>query len=307
MIESRIIKLVPSENIGKAEKEESKGIVRLRKAKFKDVFFKSNAKSAETFCDGNELKTKASEKTADDDFVYYLDEGESGGVPLFGKVFNLTDEHFADDIADSIRNYVFQNNLKSLDNAASNISSQIDVSFQVFPGKIGVTCSDGKKQFDTSTLGKPQPLKDYEISVDTYFKLNIKNISGEIRRKKDEFAAGESYHITVLSLTNAGGIDVIYSSNGANDPLGDGKEITRLNNILLKSKYPVGIEHYIIIISKDYVDFSFYQSNGTKRDAKSILERMLTQSGKQTRDSGTISDEPDKWDVIHLELNVVDK
>lgn len=45
----------------------------------------------------------------------------------------------------------------------------------------------------------------------------------------------------------------------------------------------------------------------TSTARQSVLERMLTQSGKQTGDSGTISDEPDEWDLIHLEPNVVDK
>ncbi len=83
----------------------------------------------------------------------------------------------------------------------------------------------------------------------------------------------------------------------------DEKEIS----ITLRMTEPIGVERYIVIVSKENIDFSFYETKGAKRNAKSVLERMLTQSGKQTRDSGTVSDEPDKWDVIHIELNVVNK
>ncbi len=70
----------------------------------------------------------------------------------------------------------------------------------------------------------------------------------------------------------------------------DEKEI----NISLQMTEPIGVEPYIIVISKDNIDFSFCETSGAKRNPASILERMLTQSGKQTRASGTISDESDK-------------
>ena len=104
-------------------------------------------------------------------------------------------------------------------------------------------------------------------------------------------------------MTNNGEIKNVYASKGANDAVQDEKEIT----VNLQMTKPIGIERYIIVVSKDQIDFSFYEIKGAKRTGNSILEKMLTQSGKRTRDSATVSNEPDNWDVIHLELNVVDK
>lgn len=86
-------------------------------------------------------------------------------------------------------------------------------------------------------------------------------------------------------------------------------KMSKEKEIFLRMTEPVGIERFMIVVSKDYVDFSFYETTkGARRNPKSILEQVLTQSGMKTRDAGTmVTDEPDRWDVIHLELNIVEK
>ena len=326
LFENQILKLVATDKLSIAEKRESKGIIRLRKGKVKDIFSEKKGKETvfnaaaisplkeETSCDGNTLKVNAPAERfpAADKEVYYLDDGDAGGLPLFGKTFDPLDKETGKYIAEAVKSYAYQRNLRGLDNAASTLASQIKVTLQSIPGdaiiegcKADEATKTGKKIFQANSekFKGFQDIKDNKITINSFFQLKIKNISGEIRKKKDEFASGESFYITVLALTNDGAIKNIYPANGANDPVQDGVE----KAVTLRMTEPIGVERYIIVVSKDNVDFSFYESKGTKRDAKSILERMLTQSGKKTRDSGTVADEPDQWDVIHLELNVKSK
>ncbi len=310
LFENQVLKLVAFDKLSIAEKKDSKGIIKLRKGRVKDIFFSSNAVSPllpETSCVGDTLKTNNREERfpAADKEVYYLDDG-SGGTPLFGKTFDPADKNLAENITEAIKSYAYQRNLRGLDNKASTLGSQIKVSLQSIPGDaITESCADGnaKYQPNKEKFKGFQDITDGKIAVNSFFQLKIKNISGEIRKKADEFASGEAFHIAVLALTTTGEIKNIYASKGANDAVQDEKEIT----VNLRMTEPAGIERYVIVISKDNIDFSFYESKGAKRDAKSILERMLTQSGKRTRDGETISDEPDKWAVVHIELNVIGK
>lgn len=319
LLENQMLKLIASDKLSAAEKKDAKGIIRLRKGTVKDIF--SVKKGNETVvdfnavnpllsaatCEGNALKTndKKDRFPGESATVYYLDDGEPGGAPLFGKTFNPADKYLAENIADTIRNFAYQRNLSALDNKASTLSSQIKVSLLSIPADaILESCKDGVKvsKRNAEKFKGFQPVKDNKISLNSYFQLKIKNISGEIRRKSDEFASGESFHISVIALTNSGEIKNIYASKGADDALQDEKEIS----VTLRVTEPIGIERYIIVVSKDNADFSFYESKDAKRKAKSILELMLTQSGKQTRDSATVTDEPDKWGVVHLELNKIE-
>ena len=62
-----------------------------------------------------------------------------------------------------------------------------------------------------------------------------------------------------------------------------------------------------MIVSRKFVDLSFYNSVSPRRNPQSLLERMLKQSGTKTRDSGTlIPDEPDQWGVIKIDLDIVE-
>ena len=312
LIESQIVKLVPSDKISKTESESAKGIIRLRKGKFGEVFLDKNRVNPlkeQTYCDGDVLRvySEAERYPADKAEVYYLDDGESGGTPLFGKTFDPADENAAEDVADAVRNFAYQKTLREFDNAASTLASQIKVTLEYIPDEAIIeTCKNGKKEFNENAEKYKgfQTIENNSVSVNSYFFLKIKNISGEIRKKVDEFAAGEPFYISVIGLTNSGEIKNFYGSKGANDSVQDGKEI----GINIKTTEPIGVERYIIIISKDYVDFSFYESRGVRRDAKSILEKMLTQSGQRTRSSGlVIKDEPNQWDIINVELNITDE
>ncbi|MEO8073682.1 MAG: caspase family protein [Acidobacteriota bacterium] len=311
LFENQILKLAASDKLSTAEKKDAKGIIRLRKGKIKDIFLDFGEISPllpKTSCEANILKTNSPESRfpAADAAVYYLDDGELGGTPLFGKTFDPADKYLAENIAETIKSYAYQRSLRGLDNAASGLSSQIKVSLQSIPGDAIIeNCQNGEKIFqpDKEKFKGFQEIKDNKVLVDSYFQLKIKNISGEINKKNDEFASGEAFYISVIALTNTGEIKNVYASKGANDAVQDNKEIT----VYLRMTEPSGIERFVIVISKDNVDFSFYESKGTRRAAKSVLEQMLTQSGRQSRNSETVSDEPDKWDVIHLELNIVDK
>jgi hypothetical protein len=147
-------------------------------------------------------------------------------------------------------------------------------------------------------------VRNGRIPVGSVFNFKVKNISGDLRRKKDEFASGEPLYVTALYLLNNGDIDVIYPRLGANDPLGDGVEKNIGGYIASK---PAGAEHLILIVSKKFIDFGFYQSTAASRNAQSPLERLLRQSGTRTRDVGTlIPDEPDQWGVVRVDLDIVD-
>ena len=140
------------------------------------------------------------------------------------------------------------------------------------------------------------------MPINSYFRLRIRNISGEIRRKSDEFASGESLYIYVIQIGVDGGITNLYGSNGAHDPVKDEGEAV----VFLRTIEPVGIEHYVVILSKDYVDFSFYETDAVNREATSTLEKLLSQSGRRTRRSGlVIRDEPNSWDIIRFDVRIV--
>ena len=311
LIENQILKLTPSDKLSVAQKKDSKGIIRLKKGKVRDIFSDTAGISPllpTTSCDGNTLKTNNSELRfpAPNKEVYYLDDGENGSTPLFGKTFDPADNSLAVNIAESIKSFAYQKNLLGLDNAASTLASQIKVSLQAIPADAIIEgCRDGEKTYqpDKAKFKGFHDIKNNKVEVNSFFQLKIRNISGEIRKKKDEFASGESFHIAVINLTNTGEIKNVYASKGANDAVQDEKEI----QITLRMTEPIGFERYIIVVSKDYIDFSFYETSGSRRTAKSILEQILTQSGKKTRDGETVSDEPDKWSVIHIDLNVTNK
>lgn len=322
-VKSKIVQLVESEISIKSQKESAKAVVRLRKGKIKDIFGDENGKIKDiseikkyvspnfdkTFCQGDELKVRGEEERYPllDKEVYYLDDGEFGGIPLNGKTFDPADNNVVDDIINAVKDFAYRQNLRALDNAASNLGSQIEINLQYIPGEAIIEkCEKGEKKY-TSNKEKFKgfiDIKDNKVPVDSYFYLKVKNISGVERRKTTEFASGGKLYISIIGLTNDGKIKNFYGSKGANDAVADEKEIS----VVLKTKEPVGIERYIIVVSKDYVDFSFYESTGARRDPKSILEQVLTQSGQQTRNAGTvIKDEPDKWDVISLDIDLVDR
>lgn len=335
LFDNRILRITSSGKISSAEKKESKGIVSLRKGKIKDIFTNPANKTVypmsplldktsenenrfigATTCEGNNLVANGIEKRfpAMNKEVYYLDEGEPGGAPLFGRAFDPADKDVVSQIADAIRDFAYQSNLRGLDNKASDLSSKIKVSVLAVPADAIIEqCVKNqstelweKKYLPNEEKFKGfQEVKNNRIKLNSYFQLKIKNISGEINKKTDRFAGGEPFYISVIVLTTAGEIKVAHPGKfSVNDALLDKKEIT----VNLRMTEPVGIERFMIIVSKDSVDFSFYEtSRGARRSPKSILEQVLTQSGTKSRDAETFTDEPGRWDIIHLELNIMDK
>lgn len=329
LFERQVLKLAASDKLSPAERKDSKGIVRLRKGIFKEIFSETKGKikvfnqaavqprMPAVSCDGDALKENPEKERfpAADALVYYLDDGEAGGLPLFGKTFAPADANLAEDIAETVKTYAYQRILLGLDNAVSTLRSQIKLTLEFIPADaIKIKgCKNGKLIHD-KVEGKFkgfEPFKDNRVLIDSAFQIKIKNVSGEARRKADKFASGEPLHLSVLALTNDGEIKVVFSTK--NDPLQDDGEQT----VALRTGAPTGIERFVVVVSKPEdarsqagavsaaPDFSFYEVGGSRRDGASILEQLLTQSGTITKRAGTVSDEPDKWDVIHLELNVV--
>jgi Caspase domain. len=308
LLENQLIKLVDSDGQIRAEAEAPKGVVRLKKSTVAEAFINQeliSTRSPRLFCDANLLKTDASGtvKPSAATEVYYLDDGSEGGTPLFGKYFLPDSENLADEIAQAIRNFALQANLRSLDNAASTLSSQIQVS--LWNVELNPSCKEGEVKYEAKTPTGTQ-IDNGNLPVNTYLRLKIKNISGEANRKrtKDKNASGEPLYITLLSLGNNGDVSVVSPRLGAKDPIADGAEIEKY----FQTKPPVGIEHYVVIVSRQFIDFSFIDSKLTRSIPLSPLGQILTQSGTRTRDtSSLIPDEPDQWGVIHVEINVVSK
>ena len=312
LLDSEMIRIVQPQKITALSVKTARGVIRLRKAKFSAAFpvrIRSLARLPKpTVCsvENGTVTIQKAPAVEPDTEVYYLDDGNPGGTPLFGRVF-LPGKTAAAEIAQTIRNYALRSNLESLNNSASTLPSQLSLSVsRIANADIIENCSNGRVESGLKSKPKPtdiQPVKDGRVPAGSVFSFKVKNISGDIRRKKDPFAAGESLYVTAVYLLNNGDIDVIYPRLGGKDPLGDGAEKSFGGYIASK---PGGAERLILIVSKSFVDFSFYESTGTRRNARSALEQILSQSGTKTRDSATlIPDEPDAWGILRIDIDIV--
>lgn len=311
MIENELVTLVDA--VTPLSLGTARGSLRLKRDKFINAFPSEMRRRARmpkaTKCrtlDGRE-EIESPPPISPESEVYYLEDGVPGNPPLFGKFFPA-DVSSAPEIARVIRNYVLRTNLESLDNAASTLPTGISVEVRQIKGiPIVEECRDGRV---TQRLGGSPAASNIgavtngKVPVGSIFNFKVKNVSGELRRKKDPYAAGERLYITALYLLNNGDIDVIYPRLGARDALADGIERTFGGYIASK---PAGAEQLIVIVSRSFVDLSFYASMTVSRRPQSQLERLLKQSGTKTRDSATlIPDEPDSWGVIRVNLDVVE-
>jgi hypothetical protein len=315
LVDDQMISIIPSATLVKPVGTAASGILRLRRGPFGTVFpqrFRDRADMPKpTACTVTEGKVAPENIPTMDPGaqVYYLDDGTPGGLPLYGRFFLPDDKTAPAEIVRLIRNYALRTNLESLANNASTLPSQVSVTLmQIANAEVVQNCNDG--QLGRGLKSPPKatdliPVKNGRLPIGAVFNFRVKNISGEIRRQKDQFAAGEPLYITAIYLLTNGDIEVIYPRLGAKDPLGDGVEKTIGGYIASK---PLGTEHLILIVSKKFVDFGFYESTGTSRDAQSPLERLLRQSGTRSRDAGTIvPDEPDQWGVVRVDLDIVDQ
>ncbi len=311
LVEDRIIAFAARPVISPLERGAAKSIIRLRRGKIRDIFrdvSQMRPQREANYCDGATLKAvPASERfPSADQEVYYLDGGNSADPPLFGYVFDPASKTLAADIAGAIRSIALMQNLRGLNNAASSLPGNIDVRFETGPaGAVTEVCTaDGTKtrQADKEKLSQFRPTKPGSVALGSIARITVKNISGDVRRKTDPYASGEPLYVTILAITTKGEIKV-YGGNGPHDPLADGKGRT----IYISGDPPIGVEHYIVVVSRDYADFSFYSSwNAAQRDAQmSPLQKILRQSGTATRDAQTVVDRPDTWGVVRLDLNIV--
>lgn len=294
-LEAGLVKIVPQTESANTARSEG-GQVNIRRAKFKDAFLNRSQISLPRA----ENEKCAPNPPAPDTEVYYLDDGAPGGPPLYGKYFLPGEDGLAENIAYAVKTFAMQSNLRSIDNAASNLGRYIKVTLQTDVMKETVNCVDGKAERSYEDA-VPVDAKTNQIKAGTTFRFKIQNISGDIRRKKDEFASGERLFVTALLISNDGGIKVIYSASGANDPLEDGITV---DTGVLKATEPVGVEQLKIIVTKQYVDFSFYGLDGVRAPG-SILEQLLMRSGSK-RDGILIPDQPDQWGVKTEDIYIVE-
>jgi len=310
LVSNNSIVFVEPSKLTPATAKGSRGLLRLRKDKFAAAFPGRSSELVQrpspAKCSRETELPETLTSIAGDQEIYYLDDGIDGGTPLYGKYF-LPGKDSAAEIAQTIRNFVMRTNLENVDNVASTLPSQIELTVnQVSNVKFAEKCVDGEvKLVRESAAPKDSdfvPVNDGKIPFGSVFNFRVKNISGDIRRKIDEFAGGQPLFVTAIFLRNNGDIDVIYPRLGAKDPLGDGIAKTFGGYVATK---PAGKELLLLIVSKNYVDFSFYESSATSRSPRSPLERLLKQTGLTSRDSATlIPDEPDEWGIVRLDLDI---
>ncbi len=313
LLANEMVRLVPPQAVTPASLKDARGALRLKRDKFAAAFpGKMEAlarfpKAVNCVVDEGRVILQSPPVITPETEVYYLEDGLPGNPPLFGRFF-LPDENTPNEIARVIRNYVLRTNLEGLNNAASTLPSNIALTVnRIANAQIVNDCRDGKVVQRIGSKPAPSDLQTVtngKIPVGSIFNFKVKNISGDIRRKADQYAAGEPLYITAIYLLNNGDIEVIHPRLGSKEALGDGIERTFGGYIASK---PTGAEQLIVIVSKTFVDFGFYESMTASRRPQSTLERLLKQSGTKTRDSATlIPDEPNTWGVIRLDLDIVD-
>lgn len=313
LVDDQMISIVEPAELTPASLKASRGVIRLRRDKFAVAFpdrirtLARMPKPRKCSVENGQVTFETVPEIKPDTEVYFLDDGSTGGTPLFGRVFT-PDPSAAPEIARLIRNYALRSNLEGLDNTASTLPSLVSLTVNRIDNvQVVDNCRDGvieKGLKSKPTAADMRVVTNGQIPVGSIFSFKVKNISGELKKKKDPFAAGEPLYVAAIYLLNNGDIDVIYPRLGSNDPLGDGMEKSFGGYIASK---PAGAEHLIVVVSKKFVDFSFYGSVTARRNPQSILERLLKQSGTKTRDSATlIPDEPDQWGVIRVDLDIVE-
>lgn len=339
LIESQMIKLVGN-TPGRSNNDGTGRIVRLRKGKVRDAFTKPGTKDAyplkpnanDLECNGKDpepVRVDAKRIYPEmDSEVYFFDNGHDGDPPLYGLTFDPKDNALARKIADTLHRHVFQTSLLSLDNAASQVKSYLDVKIERLPDDTYKRrCEendDGRWQVRASSwegtenaLKRPTMIADgSDVAPGAYLRIRIKNASGTQRRKElqDPAASGEDYYVTLIHLSADSSI-VVHSicektpdqvcknrSEPQNSPLSDGDEGT----VMLRTTEPTGVERFMIIVSQNRIDFSFAeQFKPGSRGASSPLEAILSQSGNKSRDGGTVvEDRPDAWGVLRFDLKV---
>ena len=133
LLDSEMIRIVQPQKITALSVKTARGVIRLRKAKFSAAFpvrIRSLARLPKpTVCsvENGTVTIQKAPAVEPDTEVYYLDDGNPGGTPLFGRVF-LPGKTAAAEIAQTIRNYALRSNLESLNNSASTLPSQLSLS-----------------------------------------------------------------------------------------------------------------------------------------------------------------------------------
>ena len=309
LLENQMVSIVPK--VTPSDAKASRGVLRIIKTKFGAAFpariqpLARMPRATTCSVENGVVKIDKPAAVLPTTDVYIIDDGTPGGTPLYGRFF-LPGKGVAAEMARVIRNYALRANLQSLNNTVSTLPAQIAVTINEIPKVETVeNCNNGVVERALKTrpsAADMRQVKTGKIGIGSVFNFKIKNISGDLRRKKDQYASGEPLFVTALYLLNNGDIDVIYPRLGAHDPLVDGMEKT-IGGYVASS--PGGAENLILIVSKQYVDFGFYDSATASRSPQSALERLLSQSGTRTRDAATlIPDEPDSWGVLRVDLDI---
>ena len=255
LVDEQTISIVPQ--LTTASVKNAGGVIRLRKNKFAVAFparmlsLANMPKPKACSIEEGKVVPETVPAIAPGDDVYYLDDGSPGGTPLYGRFFLSADKTAAAEIVRLIRNYALRSNLEKLTNSASSLPSEISITVdKVSNVEVATNCNNGLLErgiVRSRTSPLIQVVNNGRLPVGTIFSFKVKNISGDIKRKKDPYASGEPLYVTAIYLLVNGDIDVIYPRLGANDPLGDGVEKTIGGYIASK---PAGAEHLILIVSK---------------------------------------------------------
>ncbi len=255
-------------------------------------------------CSGDSLVTV--ERTARfpraDEVVYYVIEGEPGSPPLYGKTFRSGDPDIAAGVADVIRGRAYQQRLSRIEFRNSDLRKYADLKVEVFPtGSLVPFCRGG--QLVHRRPAAQTVLTDVtaraEVKAGSHIKLTLRNRSGDVNRKEtgDPYASGLPLHFALIEMTNDGQVRSLYGSTGADEPLEDGATITRT----IKIDRPATSSKYAVFVSRQYVDFSFLELRGTKRDSGPALGELFSDGA---RSGQAVFSSPGDWGVLHYELKI---
>lgn len=226
--------------------------------------------------------------------VYYLDDGT--GIPLYGNFFSVTNERSADDIVMFVNNFAQYRTVQNIENKDINsLSYAVEIGLEFKPQTTAFSCvgiDEYPRTNVTECATKPALALKNELPLGAIYQVRVKNIWRD------------DVYITVLHLTNDGGIKKIYPLGEGSTLLAAGREIvTDGDKGIFVTAQPTGSEMIKVLITDSPADFDFLQAPAVKGQRKGgrIFDTLLTNSGaKLTRGENLPSDKPESWGVRTL-------
>ena len=288
-----------SETVAAAKKNSDRNspVIRLKRGKFKDAFSRPQQAVLPDLC----LSEKDLLPPPDTE-IYYFDDGS--GAPLLGRFFLAENKATPNNINLFLSNFAQYRNVLNVENTNSELSYQaggVEAAIEIQPQILRYGCQNKDQtrkdaQIRTVCDGRqPQALTGDKMPQGAIYKVKIVNTSRA------------ALYVTVLHLSNDGGISKIYPKNENTEPIEPGGAVY---STLQATAQPAGKETIKILIVKRAQDANFdflvTPELHTKSDI-SLLGRLLTQSGRKTRDEGLPPDNPNSWGVVTLDYLVTDK